>query len=91
MTDKTSREILDAIDFAVRETAVRATAGKLDVIAGTLAPVLYRQPAAQPAQGTRPLSSREILDAIDEALKETRRQLAEAEGAIAASRKTDGT
>jgi hypothetical protein len=89
VTDKTSREILDAIDFAVKETMARAAAGKLEVVAGMLGPALY-PPPSQLEEGTKPKSSREILDAIDKALRETRRQLAEAEAAIEGSREPAG-
>jgi hypothetical protein len=90
VTDKTSREILDAIDFAVKETMARAAAGKLEVVGGMLAPPLYPPPSVQPAEGTKPESSREILDAIDKALKETQRRLAEAEAAVDGSQETAG-
>jgi hypothetical protein len=81
MSDKTSREILDAINVALKETAARAAAGKLDVVGGMLSPPL-RLPLSSGLAGrnqARPMSSREILDAIDKALKETRRRLAEVE------------
>jgi hypothetical protein len=79
VTDKTSREILDAIDLAVKETAIRAASGNLEVVAGMLGPrpAFRRRPSAGP-DGPRPRSSREILDAIDRGLRETRRALAEA-------------
>jgi len=90
VTDKTSREILDAIDFAVKETAARAAAKKLEVVAGMLARPLYLPTSAMPEEAPKPKSSREILDAIDKALKDTRRQLAEAEAAIDGTRETAG-
>jgi hypothetical protein len=76
VTDKTSREILDEINAAIRETAALAAAGKLDVVAGMLGPVLPPLPAQQPG-GARPKSSRDILDGIAKALEDTRRELAE--------------
>jgi hypothetical protein len=87
--DKTSREILDAIDYAVKETAARAAAGKLDVIGGMLAPPLYLSPSAEP-EGPKPTSAREILDAIDKALADTRRRLAETEMEIGGNSETTG-
>jgi hypothetical protein len=78
VTDKTSREILDGINAAIRETAALAAAGKLDVVAGMLGPVLPRLLARPPIpRGSKPKSSREILDGIAKALEETRRDLAE--------------
>jgi hypothetical protein len=80
VTDKTSREILDGINAAIRETAALAAAGKLDVVAGMLGPVLPPLPAPPPIPGgAKPKSSREILDGIAEALEDTRRELAELE------------
>jgi hypothetical protein len=52
-----------------------------DVVAGMLGPVLGLPRSAGP-EGPRPQSAREILDAIDKALAETRRRLAEAEAEI---------
>jgi hypothetical protein len=78
VTDKTSREILDGINAAIRETAALAAAGKLDVVAGMLGPVLPPLPAPQPGE-SKPKTSREILDGIAKALEETRRDLAELE------------
>jgi len=81
--DKTSREILDAIDFAVKETAARAAAGKLDVVGGMLGPQpAFHLPHSAEPQGPKPQSPREILDAIDRALRETRRLLAEAKAGV---------
>jgi hypothetical protein len=89
VTDKTSREILDAIDYAAKETAARAAAGKLDVIGGMLAPPLYLPPSAE-SEGPKPASAREILEAIDKALEETHRRLAEAEAAVDGTCETSG-
>ena len=80
MTEKTSREILDGIDAAIKETAALAAAGKLDVVAGMLGPVLRPLPVLPPTPGgAKPKSSREILDGIAKAIEETRRELAELE------------
>jgi hypothetical protein len=79
VTDKTSREILDGINAAIRETAALAAAGKLDVVAGMLGPVLPPLPEPSTPRGAEPKSSREILDGIAKALEETRRELAELE------------
>jgi len=67
--DKTPREILDAIDKALEETAAR--------LAAKAKPVLYPPPSPPPAIHRKPKTSREILDAIDRALEETARRLAE--------------
>jgi hypothetical protein len=80
VTDRTAREIVDGIDAAIRETAALAAAGKLDVIAGMLGPVLPPLPTQPPIPGgPKPKSSREILDGIAKALEETRREVAELE------------
>jgi hypothetical protein len=88
VTDKTSREILDGIDAAVRETAALAAAGRLDVVAGMLGPVLPRLP--EPSTPGKAKSSREILDGIAEALEDTRRQFAEADNVVRNPGTTDG-
>jgi hypothetical protein len=67
--DKTPREILDAIDKAMEETAAR--------LAAKPKPVPHRPDFAPPAVHGRPKTPREILDAIDSALEETARRLAE--------------
>ena len=67
MTEKTPREILDAIDKALKETAVRVAATKPKLVPHP------RQPH-WPAVPARPKTTREILDAIDKALAETARQ-----------------
>jgi Ni,Fe-hydrogenase III small subunit len=69
MTEKTPREILDAIDKALKETAVRVAAAKPKRVPHPLRP-------DRPVP-TRPKTPREILDAIDEALAETARRLAD--------------
>jgi hypothetical protein len=80
VTDKTSREILDGLHAAIRETAALAAAGKLEDVAGMIGPVLPPLLAQPPAPGgAKPKSSREILDGIARALEETRRDLAELE------------
>jgi hypothetical protein len=81
--------MLDAIALAVKETAARAAAGTLDVVAGMLGPVLRLSPSDEP-EGPRPQSVKEILDAIDKALAETRRRLAEAEAQIDRASGTEG-
>jgi hypothetical protein len=78
VTDKTSREILDGIDAAIKETAALAAAGKLDVVAGMLGPVLPPLPARSSTHGVTK-SSQEILDGIAKALEETRSELAKLE------------
>jgi hypothetical protein len=80
VTDKTSREILDGINAAIRDTAALAAAGKLDVVAGMLGPVL--PPLPEPATPGGAKSTREILDGIAKALEETRRELAEADNVV---------
>jgi hypothetical protein len=69
MTEKTPREILDAIDKALEETAAR--------LAAKPKPVLRGRPLDQPPVGARPKTPREILDAIDKALEETARRFAD--------------
>jgi hypothetical protein len=69
MTEKTPREILDAIDKALEETAAR--------LAANPKPVLRQPQSGTPAVRARPKTPREILDAIDEALAETARRLAD--------------
>lgn len=69
MTDKTSREILDAIDRALKETSAR--------LAARPKPALYPPRILPPDVPARPKTSREILDAIDAAIKETHRRFAE--------------
>jgi hypothetical protein len=70
MTEKTPREILDAIDKALKETAVRVAAAKPKRILRPPHPDRRALPA-------RPKTPREILDAIDNALAETARQFAD--------------
>jgi hypothetical protein len=70
MTEKTPREILDAIDKALKETAVRVAAAKSKRVPHTPQP-------DRPAVPARPKTPREILDAIDKALAETARQFAD--------------
>jgi hypothetical protein len=71
MTEKTPREILDAIDEALEETAARLAAKPKSVL-----PQLQ---SGKPIARDRPKTPREILDAIDEALEETARQFADRE------------
>jgi len=71
VTEKTPRDILDAIDKALEETAAR--------LAAKPKPVLRQLPPHQPAVRARPKTPREILDAIDKALEETARQFADRE------------
>jgi hypothetical protein len=78
VTDKTSREILDGLHAAIRETAALAAAGRLEDAAGMIGPVLPPLPPQPPTPGgAKPKSSREILDGIANAIEETRRELAE--------------
>jgi len=70
VTEKTPREILDAIDKALEETAARLAAAKPTQ-------VLQRPQSDRPARRDRPKTPREILDAIDKALDETARQFAD--------------
>jgi hypothetical protein len=70
MTEKTPREILDAIDKALKETAVRVAAAKPKRVPHPPQP-------DRPAAPARPKTPREILDAIDKALAETARQFAD--------------
>jgi hypothetical protein len=71
MTEKTPREILDAIDKALEETAAR--------LAAKPAPILRQPQSGKPIGRARPKTPREILDAIDKALAETARQFADRE------------
>jgi hypothetical protein len=66
MTEKTPREILDAIDKALEETAAR--------LAAKPKPILRQPGSGKPTVGARPKTPREILDAIDKALEETARR-----------------
>ncbi len=68
--EKTPREILDAIDKALEETAARLAAAKPKRPA-------YQPQTSEPASRGRPKTPREILDAIDKALEETARQFAD--------------
>jgi hypothetical protein len=67
VTDKTPREIVDAIEKALKETAARLAAK----------PKLHPARSDQFVGHGRPNTSREILDAIDRSLKETHRRIAE--------------
>jgi len=67
MTEKTPREILDAIDKALKETAARVAAAKPKR-------VLHPPQPERPAVPSLPKAPREILDAIDKALKDTARR-----------------
>jgi hypothetical protein len=71
VTDKTPREILDAIDKALEETAARLATAK------PMQPLPYRRQPDKPAVRSRPKTPREILDAIDKALEETARRFAD--------------
>ncbi len=66
MIDKTPQEILDAIDKALKDTAVR--------LAAKPKPALREPRFDQPTVRGRPKTPREILDAIDKALEETARR-----------------
>jgi len=70
VTEKTPREILDAIDKALEETAARLAAAK---------PTQARQrpQSDKSASRGRPKTPREILDAVDKALEETARRFAD--------------
>jgi hypothetical protein len=68
--EKTPREILDAIDKALEETAARLATAKPRR-------VLHRPQSDKPATRAKPKTPREILDAIDKALEETARQFAD--------------
>jgi len=70
MTEKTPREIIDAIDKALKETAARVAAAKPKR-------VLHPPQPDRPAMPARPKTPREILDAIDKALEETARRFAD--------------
>lgn len=69
MTEKTPREILDAIDKALEETAAR--------LAAKPKPVLRSPQFDKSTVRNRPKTPREILDAIDKALEETARRFAD--------------
>jgi predicted RNase H-like HicB family nuclease len=69
VTGKTPREILEAIDKALEETAARLAAKPKR---------LPRQPQSpKPTVRARPKTPKEILDAIDKALEETARRFAD--------------
>ena len=68
MNDMTPREILDAIDWALEETARRLAARPL------AAPLAPHDP---PTKRMEEMTGREVLDAIDWALRETARQFAQ--------------
>jgi hypothetical protein len=70
VTEKTPREILDAIDKALEQTAARLATAKPRQL-------LYRPQPDKPTIRARPKTPREILDAIDKALEETARQFAD--------------
>jgi hypothetical protein len=72
VTEKTPREILDAIDKALEETAARLAAQKPGQIP-------LRPQFDKPMLRARPKTPREILDAIDKALEETARRFADRE------------
>ncbi len=67
MNDMTPREILDAIDWALQETARQLAARPLG------APLVLHDP---PTKRMEEMTGREVLDAIDWALRETSRQFA---------------
>ena len=70
VTEKTPREILDAIDKALEETAARITTAKPRQL-------LYQPLPDKPTVRAGPMTPREILDAIDKALEETARRFAD--------------
>jgi Ni,Fe-hydrogenase III small subunit len=70
VTEKTPREILDAIDKALEETAARLAAAKPKQI---LRPTQSDTPTVR----GRPKTPREILVAIDKALEETARRFSD--------------
>ena len=70
VTERTPREILDAIDKALEETAARLAATK----PGQLQ---YRPQRDKSTVRARAKTPREILDAIDKALEETARRFAD--------------
>lgn len=70
VTEKTPREILDAIDKALEETSARLAAAKPRQ-------VLPQPQFDQPRVRARPKTPREILDAVDKALEETGRRFAD--------------
>src|SRR5258708_37328333 len=69
VTEKTPREILDAIDKALEETAAR--------LAAKQKPVLRQPRSGKPTVRARPKTPREILDALGKALEEAARQFAD--------------
>jgi Ni,Fe-hydrogenase III small subunit len=69
VTEKTPREILDAIDKALEETAAR--------LAAKPKRVLHQPQSDEPTVRGRPKTPREILDAVDKALEETARRFAD--------------
>jgi hypothetical protein len=69
VTELTPREILNAIDKALEETALRLAAEKPRQI-------LRPSQSNKPAVRSREKTPREILDAIDKALEETARRFA---------------
>jgi hypothetical protein len=71
VTEKTPREILDAIDKALEETAARLSAKPK--------PVSRPPQSSKPARRAGRKTPREILDAIDKALEETARRFADRE------------
>jgi hypothetical protein len=66
MTEKTPREIVNAIDKALEETAAR--------LAAKPKPILRQPQIGKPTLRARPKTPREILEAIDRALEETARR-----------------
>jgi hypothetical protein len=68
--EMTPREILDAIDKSLEETA-------LDLATLKLRPVQPRPQFNKPIIRAEPMTPREILDAIDKSLEETARQFAD--------------
>jgi hypothetical protein len=67
VTEKTPREILDAIDKALEETAAR--------LAAKPKPVLRQPQSSKPAVRARRKTPREILDAIDKSLMQSTKVL----------------
>lgn len=67
----------DEIVAAIKETAARAAAGKLDVVAGMLSPPLWPPSWGQPTARKKPETGPEIIAAIEAALADTRRRFAE--------------
>jgi chorismate mutase len=70
--EMTPREILDAIDKALEQTAARLATEKPRHI-------LRRPQSDKPATRVGPKTPKEILDAIDKALEETASQFADRE------------